>query len=348
MPMKKKTTKKSAPAPARKQRKAPAKRRAVAPRRRAVASNAIVSTIQGRAGQVSFTKSSHKHYASADVKLAKQIGAPSLISKSLYTSLGVLSGSQNAVSFANFSYQDAQQLLDSVTAGTFVAGQGPQRAVVKGCVEEYIMTNATNASCEVDIYDIVCKRDIPNPTISFNCNSYIYGASPFPEFYWATGMNAQQNIDPTPGGLPNPQPFQMLTVKPTDSHLFNDYFRITKKCRVMLPAGGSHKHNLTIGINKYLDQFMSVSQISGLKGFTTYTMFVVAGFPVQAVTDPSVLITSSSVNVNFVRSQRVKYVWVADTSFTSKCSTTLPYSIAPTNQLLINPVNGTADNIVTK
>lgn len=303
--------------------------------------------IQGRAGQVSFTKSSHKHYASADVKQAKQIGAPSLISRSTYNSMAVKSGTQNTLVSQNFTYQDMSELLNTVITGAFVAGQGPARAVVKGLVEEYILTNATNAGVEVDIYDIVCKRDIPF-NLTFNANSYIYGAVPSPDAYWATGLNAQQNLNPGTGMLPDPQPFQMLTTKPTDSHLFNDYFRITKKCRVMMAAGASHKHLLNISVNKYIDQYLTNAQTAGLKGYSTYTMFVVAGMPLQVVGGDSTYISTSSVAINMVRSQRIKYVWVADSNYTSLCATNLPFNVAPTNQLLINPVNGTADNIITK
>jgi len=277
--------------------------------------------------------------------MAKAVSPVNIISGSAGLTLEVQSGTQNTLAYAQLDVAGLRTILNQVNTQS-APGLGLQRAVIKGVVTEFIVTNSTNMPIELDIYSIVCKRDLVQPTLSFveAATGYTYTAVNSPDAYWATGLNAQQGFDPA--SLPQPQPFQMLTSKPTDSHLFNDFFKITKTSRVMLAAASSHKHIVNISVNKYIDECLANNQIGALKGFTTFTMFCGAGFPLALAETGAV--TTNAAAVNVVRSTRVKYNWVSDTSYTSTFSTTLPINSSLIDQAIIVPATGEAGVVSTE
>lgn len=328
--------------PAHTKAKAQPKRRA-APRRPARAARPLNAVVQGRAGQVSFSSAKHRTIPSKESKAAKAVTPAAIVSGSTGTQIGVISGTQSSVTYNHLGYTNMRGVLNQVIASS-PAGGGVCRAIVTRLYEEMLFTNSTNYPVEMDLYDIVCKRDIP-ATIAFNAGTHTgYSAYGSPESYWATGLNAQQNLDP--GALPLPQPYAMLTSLPTDSQLFNDFFKVTKKTRVMLAAAACHKHVVDISVHKYIDEFLANVNILGLKGYTTFTMVVVAGMPV-ALAD-SAGTTSSAASVNVIKSQRIKYHWVADNTYSSTFATNLAFNVANSTQLIINPVDGAPDVITTR
>lgn len=337
-------------APARKRAgaaKAQYKRRAAAPKRRAVRP-APSRTIAGRSGQVSHSGTTHYLRAGAISKHQKMLVPDSVMSISGAATYECMSGLQTHWSLPNIENANLRTMLNYVknaqVAGT--GARGPVRAVVRGSLEEYLLSNSTNASCEVDIYDLKVSRDILN-TMQFVANTFTYNVGFVADDYIQQGLLAQQGYDPA--SPPTIFPGQLLSALPTDSRLFRDYFKIVKKTRVFMSPGATHKHTVKVGVNRFIDELLANNSIRCTKGFATQTMFVVRGMPVSIDTeppvDPLVAATTSSNRILLVRSQRLKYSWVADTSYSSVFSTALA-QIPANNQLFINPLTGAEDSVV--
>lgn len=309
--------------------------------RRRVVRKAPVKSIQGRSGQVTFSSAYHKHTASAAMRGHKLMVPPQIYSLSSSGSISAGPGVQSYFNRTNLSQQTLRAIMNQVKAasGTGGANAGICRAVIRGVTEEFLYSNSTNASMELDLYDIILKRDLP-ATLSFNANIYTYTATPDPANYIAVGLLAQQGADPaTP---PFPEPYTCLSAQPSDSRLFNDYFKITRKTRVFMAPGATHKHVVNINTNRIVDEVLASATISGRAGFTTYTMALVRGMPV-AVNDSDP--TTNSLSLLCVNSQRVKYSWISDTTYGSIFGTALNSVASSASQAFVNPLDGQVDNV---
>jgi hypothetical protein len=204
-------------------------------------------------------------------------------------------------------------------------------------VEEYLINNATTQSCEIDLYDVVLKRDML-VNLTFSANGISYTAPGFPAEYINVGLQAQQGVNPS--SPPNPLPYNIVSCVPTDSQLFKQYFKIVKKTRVFMAPGACHKHTFTIKTNRMLDEYLVSGGYQGIKGFTSWTMMVIRGMPVYDAETATVTSTTASTAIQCVRSQRIKYSYIADTSYTSLFGSSLT-NIPAANQSFVSPLNGT-------
>jgi len=338
--MKKRVNKKKAPAKAKayRKRRAPAKRRvARVPR--------MPTTIQGRSGQVTCSSALHTHRASAMIRGHKMLTPDSIYSFSSGFTQNNLSGSQTYWDQTHMSQATLRSIMTLIQNQQYVpAGVlpfGPVRGVIRGATEEYLLNNATTQSIEIDLYDIALKRDI---TASFNfvANGLSYTVSPFPSDYVNIGLLAQQGG--SQASPPSPLPFYNLSSLPTDSRLFADYFKIVKKTRVFMSPGACHKHVVNIKTNKLLDEYLVPSTLAGVKGATTFLMAVMRGMPVWDGEDAGVKATTASCAIQVVRSQRIKYSYIADTSYTSLFGSSLS-QIPSASQGFVSPLNGTVTNV---
>lgn len=327
-----------------------AKKRVVSKRRpvvrRAPRRVGVPKTIQGRSGQVTFSSALHKHRASAAIRGHKMLTPDSIYSFSNGFTQNNLSGSQTYWNGTHMSQNTLRTIMTLIQNQQFpgltgVNPFGPVRGVIRGCVEEYLINNATTQSIEMDLYDLVLKRDLMS-SFSFNANGQSYSVSPTPDDYINVGLLAQQGA--TQGSPPVPLPFYNLSSVPTDSQLFNQFFKITKKTRVFMAPGACHKHTVNIKTNKLIDEYLTPTQYQGLKGVTTYLLAVTRGMPVWDGQDGGVTSTTSSCALQVVRSQRIKYSYIADTSYTSLFGSTLT-QIPSANQQFVSPLNGTVVNV---
>ena len=253
--------------------------KAPARRRPAVRKSAGFSkVIQGRAGQVTFSSASHYQKRNHQSALIKDLSAPSMFSGSNGATFNCLAGTQSSVSFANIGVAQMSALLQfaaTSSVGTSLQTRGAARSVILGATNEYLVCNSTETSATVDIYDITLKRDLQTQWEALvNGQTYVSAANP--ESYWDNGLLIQQT-QITPPAIAFKD---ILNTVPTDSQLFNNYFKITKKSKINLCPGATHKHLVKIATNRLVDQLLPNVNMSGTLGFTTYTMFVVSGQPV--------------------------------------------------------------------
>jgi len=326
-------------------KRAPAKKR-VAAKRRAPAKRSVagrqMSVIQGRAGQVTYSAASHYHKRNHQSALIKDLSAPSMFSGSNGASFNVVAGTQNSVSFANIGVAQLSALLQfaaTSSVGTSLNTRGAARSVILGATNEYLLNNSTETSATVDIYDITLKRDLQTQWEAIiNGQSYISAANP--ESYWDNGLLIQQTVTTPPAIALK----DVLNTVPTDSRLFNNYFKITKKTKVNLCPGGTHKHVVKIATNRLIDQLMPNVNMSGTLGFSTYTMFVVSGQPVYVTEGSGAgIVTTSPLTLNVVYSYKVKYAIAVDQTYTSSVASTLANPTAA-NCNFVSNLNGTLTN----
>lgn len=329
-------------------KRAPAKKSA--PRRRTTVRRAprrlaVPRTIQGRSGQVTCSSAVHRHRASTMIRAHKLLTPDSIYSFSSGFTQNNLSGSQTYWDQTHMSQATLRSIMTLIQNQQYVPSGvlpfGPVRGVIRGAVEEYLINNATTQSIEIDLYDIGLKKDI-TAAFQFVANGLSYSVSPTPSDYINIGLLAQQGG--SQASPPSPLPFYNLSSMPNDSRLFKDYFKIVKKTRVFMAPGACHKHVVTINTNKLLDEYLVPSTLAGVKGATTFLMAVMRGMPVWDGDDGSVKATTAACAVQVVRSQRIKYSYIADTSYTSLFGSSLT-QIPAASQGFVSPLNGTVVNV---
>lgn len=171
--------------------------------------------------------------------------------------------------------------FNSVTQGhleDIFAISGNQSAPSRICLENAIatlsLTNITNTSAEVDLLDIVFKRDVPNDIQWANSGiTYNVNGGSIPEMI-------QQGINAASGAAAGASAYYALGTNPWDSQVFKEYCQVVKRTRVTLASGGSHRHTSSVNLSKVIAQTVGDSDaIANFKGYTFATLVRVAGSP---------------------------------------------------------------------
>ena len=278
--------------------------------------------VKNVSGQLSFSSCVHTHRADSLVRKANQLGAINQIVNQSSVIGTAAAGFQASLSYEFFGTAQLRQLLGSV------ASNSPKRVVAKGLNNELTFTNFTNAPVEIDIYDLVLKRDMYND-YNFTTPIDTYIVPPYPESYWGEGLNAQAGVATAS------QQQKIVGVSPTDSQLFKDWFVVKKRTTVLLPLGGAHRHFVTIKTNRIIDTMLAgnATNVRGLAGYTSYTMWNYKGLPVFNTTGGSGNVTTSASQVGVVSVQRLKYTFISDYSFSATLTQGLPNPSALTTSI---------------
>lgn len=224
----------------------------------------------------------------------------------------------------------------------------PYRILVQSIVSNITIANACTAPVELELYDIVLKRDLPLALQwKQNANVWTVGLA-YPDQCWDMGSYANNNTIPTGGTGPQAN----IAASPFDSTLFNAYFKVKKRTKVLLGQGGIHRHTIVSTPNKILDSvlFNQVSNASmttptsgnlGWKSLTSFCMVVQKGTPcsnAETATD----VTTSETHVDIVQDWRIKWTWVSDSTYGVQNNDSLT---TPASGQIINVGNGTAEAI---
>lgn len=288
------------------------------------------------AGQLSFSAASHSHKADSLAKMTK-VGAISNIVNQYQQILSQESGKQVPYSFAMF---DSSQI--AATLAQQAAQTRPTRMLLNGLITEYTMTNFGNAPVEVDIYDIATLRDIYTG-YTFETGVTTYTPLPYPDAYWRQGINAQGGLANTANSYFSPGS------SPTDSQLFKEWFKVTKRTTVLLPIAGSHRHMVSVKSNRIVDSMLSgdPSHLRSLRGVTKWVMVVIKGLPILSdVAEVTPSATTSTCQLGVVAVQRINYQYVTSNAYTTVVAQTLVSPIK-TDQYAYNAGSGLKNNIAT-
>lgn len=301
-------------------------------------------------GTVSNSRTSYYARPSRQVIALEKVGAPNQWTNQYSFRVDNAYGFQDACSFNFCDPLRLAQLPQSIGIGG-VNGIPPFRYVLDSVIGSISMANATTAPVELDIYDIVLKRDLPlTLNIWQNAQGYTAGAAPYPDVIWKYFI-AMNN------GLPGTTPIANSAAKnigasPFDCTVFKDYFKVKKRTHVMLSQGGVHRHQVVQRPNKLLDSTLFNQNnplapdinrsLGGIQGLTTYVMVVQRGFPVSdAESAPTV--TTSLGSVCYVQEYRYKYTWVADNVYSTYNGDSLT---SPVSAQVINVGSGAAEPIL--
>ena len=240
----------------------------------------------GLGAQTHSSCTGYKGIPSAVTKAVTLVGAKQ---RSRGTSIGQFlcdSGSQNVqqafIAQSNALYNIMRlnpNLPGSVANLSGVSGENTiQRYVLHSASTEFLMANATSTPIEVIIYDIECKRDLYYAMnyVSPAGNVYTWDGTPYGA--WFAGSQASSNAKPSTGY----DAVSIFGAVPTESPIFNKYFKITKETVVQMPQGGIHRHKYHRDFARMMDASVyGDSNLRGIQGITHHTMFVIKGTPVN-------------------------------------------------------------------
>jgi len=194
----------------------------------------------------------------------------------------------------------------------------PYRMLLKSVTGNVTISNACTAPVELDIYDIVLKRDLPL-ALQWKQNANLWTIPLcYPDSMWAEGSYANNNTINTGGTAQSAN----IAASPFDVTIFNEYFRVKRKSKVLLTQGGVHRHSIVSNVNKIIDSVMfnqisnasmttPTSGVLGWKGVTTFVMVVQRGLPISDATEVST-VTTAETHIDVVQDFRIKWNWVSD------------------------------------
>jgi hypothetical protein len=252
-------------------------------------------------------------------------------------------GFQTQGQFIHNSVADLRQMANQNGSTLPYVGAGaalnlPTRFILESLVSEITYTNQASSAVDLEIYDIVCKRDIPIANnITVGVNTYVL--APTPIDYWTQGVDATRQLV-----LPSPQTSTYMGSSPYDSPFFKDYFKVIRRQIVHLPQGANHRHVNILRPNKLCtnDTWANINTIA-VAGLTSFTMINVKGYPVSCAGPPSPT-TTSLVSIQAVQSLRYKYTWVQNNSYQSFYNSQL---FTPTTASVMNIGSGTPLPVTT-
>jgi len=276
---------------------------------------------------------------SKQVSTMKMVGAPNINSLQASTTLQVDAGFQN---FKSVHWADNDELYRLAGMQTTLQSVPIGRYVYQSVYGELLFTNATNMACELEIYDIVSKRDLGynNAYVVPNTGNALQWPSSTPEGAWQLGVALGNTTD----NSSSPPLNTYIGCSPFDSQLFKDYFTVKKRTLVQMPLGAVHRHSVSIKPNRLVTGSMyQNAETFAWKGLTTWTMYVVKGYPVASAEGVA---TTSSCEILCVQSVRSKFTWVADATMTvyTQDNLTTP---AGTDQGFFNTASGLLDTVKT-
>lgn len=301
-------------------------------------------------GTVSNTRVNYYARPSPQVIAIEKVGAANQWTNQYSFRVDNAYGFQDICSFNFCDPLRLAQLPQSIAIGGS-SGIPPYRYVLDSVIGSISMANATTAPVELDVYDLVLKRDLPLALNIFqNGQNFTAGNAPYPDVIWKYFI-AMNN------GLPSTTPIGNSAAKnigasPFDCTVFKEYFKVVKRSHVMLSQGGVHRHQVVQRPNRLLDSTLFNQQnplapdinrsLGGIQGLTTYVMVVQRGFPVSdAESAPTV--TTSLGSVCYVQEYRYKYTWVADNIYFTYNGDSLT---SPTSAQVINVGSGAAEPVL--
>ena len=296
---------------------AAAKRNLRGPAKRPTKRKVPIRKLQALGGEITQSSFRLTRRPTKQVLALKRVGAPNVAIDQTTQILSIAPGFQGVA----YDYINNCGYLNNIqlTIPANSASAAPTRFLLESTMCEYAFTNTTTATVEVEIYDIVQRRDLQSqwtyqvlPVGSPGAYTLVLDGNP--RDYWNIGTLIGNNEPSTYAG---PRPQNILGSSPFDSQLFRDYFTVKKRTRVMLPLGASHRHFVTMKPNLLVDAAVSNAwqYLNGVKGITQWCMFVARGMP-QTVGDQANGVSTNEGQVAIVKSFRTKYTWVADTSNT--------------------------------
>lgn len=244
-------------------------------------------TIQNAGGIV--TQSYYKAYRKPNFTalVRKNASSPNYQVGNGPNNFAALSGLQGYQSYPLMRRNELNLILNAMPAQA-PTGNATRRFLLERVQSNIVYTNASSASCTLDLYDIAVKRDhdIASPADA-----------------WAAGIQMETT---TPSS-----PVTILGIKPWQSQQFNEFFKVVRTTHVNLAAGAAHRHNIALSPNVLMKE-QRIAENVCYAGITYFTLAVVKGVPVCDDSDVPRLVSTAPIQIDVVREFSVKYRWVSD------------------------------------
>jgi hypothetical protein len=246
----------------------------------------------------------------------ERLGAPNIYTKQTALEISANPGEQNTQSLA---LTDLIALGNIGQSSGLLNARGPSRFCLESVQSETVMTNQSTAPLDVEIFDLVLRRDLPvRQTMTWNvgpATTFSVGGSP--DEYWTAGVHAGTATSDT-----SPNQALVIGSSPYDSQMWKDMFHCVKKTNVILNQGSSHRIVTLQKHGKIIDQALfslgnaaSLGSLAGLQGVTTFHMIRIKGMPCTINFEvPAGDVTTSAGRLAVVSYARYKYTWLADSS----------------------------------
>lgn len=246
-------------------------------------------TIQNAGGIVTQSKFGSYRKPNFSALVRKHASSPNYSIVNQPGSFSALSGFQGFQFFPLMRQGELQPILNAMPAQA-PAGNATRRFLLERVQANIVYTNASSASCTVDLYDIATKLD--NDLSISNA--------------WQNGIAMETTL---PAGTP---PVAVLGVKPWQSQQFKEFFKVVRTTHVNLAAGASHRHNISLGPNILLKEQRVLENVN-YAGLTYFTLAVVKGVPVCDDNDVPRLVSTAPITIDRVSEVNMKYRWISDT-----------------------------------
>lgn len=243
-------------------------------------------TIQNAGGIITQSSFSSSRRPTAAAYIRKNASSPDYYISNTYDSFSALSGFQATRHFPLIRQTDLQQLLATMGSAA-PAGNLTRQFVLSKVISNVVLTNASSASCTIDLYDVATKFD--NDLSMLNA--------------FSQGIAMETTL---PSGTP---PGNVLGIKLWQSQQWNSFFKIIKTRHINLAAGASHKHSISLSPNKILKE-QYINENVNYAGLTYFTVAVVRGVPVCDSDDVPRLVSTAPIVIDVVRDWSYKMAWL--------------------------------------
>lgn len=187
---------------------------------------------------------------------------------------------------------------------------------------EVNLVNASESSDTVTIYDIISRSD---------CS--VAGKNSSPGAAWSYGIDSE-------GG--SSTDYKIVGSCPTDSVMFNKFYKIVQRTRINMGPGQMHRHEVTFRPNRKVQGFWVDAVPYGLAGLTCWTLIVHHGQPAHdSTTTTNVTIDVSSLDI--VRKTCWTYKFLENSTINWQKSNTLATTFAVGEQFVNEAVGQVVD-----
>lgn len=245
--------------------------------------------VQNPGGIITQTRYSSYRKPLFSAKVRKAASAPNYIVFNFPATFEALSGFQGATSTSIFNQGSLLGIIGAMPASA-PTGNFTRRFLLERIEQKITYTNASSASCILDIYQVVCKQD--------NDLTSALAA-------WQDGVQMETSLPP---GTP---PWAVLGIKPWHSQRFKEFFQVSKNYSINLSPGASHQHTVMLSPNVIMKE-QRIRENNCYKGLTSFVLAIVKGVPVCDDNDVPRLVSTAPIKIDIVSESNTKYRWIAD------------------------------------
>lgn len=272
----------------------------------------------------------------ARVKVMKMAGAPDTYVWNGGFNCDVGQGLQDYYGFNSVNQGHIKNILD--IAGNQTA---PNRVCLENAIATLSLINITNGSAEIDIFDVIFKRDMPSAlSIPIGANTYTVAAGDIAELI-NQGVNAASTLAPGASGS------SVIGTNAWDSQFFKEYCKVVKRTKVSLASGASHRHTSSVNLSKVVTQAVGGDNaLALLRGYSFCTLVRINGAAAYIPSGDEVTNgTPSDITCQAVYSLRVKYTFIQDVNSSLTVADALGTSFTTPAASTRNPGNGALELI---